>query len=104
MFDIFEEKPQPKLYITDMVVEFMTKKITKKQVIRNKTLVRLDKQPVLLVNGEMPTNNYRRRFFKKVFEKKALSGNFDLVEYRVVSIGEPKFSSNLSYKFDYAIH
>jgi len=104
MFDIFEEKPQPKLYIADMIVEFCTKKITKKQVIRNKTLVRLDKQPVLLVDGALPTSNYQRKFFKKIFEKKGISGNFDLVEYRIVSISNSILSSNLSYKFDYDMH
>ena len=104
MFDIFEEKPQPKLYIADMVLEYSTKKVTKKQVIRNKTLVKLDKHPVLLVDGKLPTANYYKRFFKKIFEKSAISGNFDVVEYRVVSIDNVKLSSNLSYKFDYAIH
>lgn len=104
MFDIFEEKPQPKLYIADMVLEYSTKKITKKQVIRNKTLVKLNKQPVVLIDGALPTSNYQKRFFKKVFEKSGISGNFDLVEYRIVSITNMKLSSNLSYKFDYAIH
>ena len=104
MFDIFEEKEQPKLYIADMVVEFCTKKVTKKQVIRTRRMIRLDKQPLLLVDGNLPTKNYERRFFKKIFEKQGISGSFDAVEYKVLSINNPKLSSKLSYKFDYLKH
>lgn len=104
MFDIFEEKEQPKLYIADMVVEFCTKKVTKKQVIRNRRAIRLDKQPILLTDGKLPTKNYERRFFKKVFENQKLSGSFDTVEYKVLSIDNAKYSSNISYKFDYDKH
>lgn len=104
MFDIFEEKKQPKLYIADMVVEFCTKKVTKKQVIRNRRIIKLDKQPILLTDGKLPTSNYEKRFFKKIFEKEGISGSFDVVEYKVLSINNPKFSSTISYKFDYTIH
>ncbi len=103
MFDIFEEKEAPKLYIADIVVE--AKIPTRGKVVKyNKRIVRLENHPIVLLNGKPPTRNTEQSFLKKIYDDKISISEFNKVKMSIQSIENIRFSSNLMYKFDYNLH
>lgn len=104
MIDIFEDiKLQPKLYIADIVVRVRYKPRANSKKVETINLT-LEKNPVVLIDGEFPTKRYKDRFLKKIYESHLKRGSMSGVKIEVVSISNCKFSSNLSYNFDYNIN
>lgn len=106
MFDIFEDKAeqeQPKLYIADIkVVAYIPSRA--KNVRYEERKVRLDNWPIVLLNGQMPTKKTESVFFRSVHSNFIHRGDFDKIKFKIESISNARFSSNLMYKFDFNIH
>jgi len=104
VFDIFEEKEPPCLYIADVEVEVLTPSRSKKVRTFDKSLIKLFKYPMVLLNGKFPTKNSEEMFFKKIYNDRIGKGNFSDIKFKVLSIKNLKFSSKLAYKFDFDKH
>jgi hypothetical protein len=103
MFDIFQEKEQPKLYIADIIVE--AKIPSKGKIIKyDTTNVNLHNQPIVLIYGKFPTKNTEDTFFRRVYQEHIHKGDFSKIKFSIKSIDNIRFSSNLMYKFDYNLH
>jgi predicted phosphodiesterase len=102
MIDIFVEE-KPKLYIADVyVVTYAPERKGSKKI--RKIAIGLEKVPIVLLNGDFPTKNSRKRFMKRVFDQYIIRGDFDKVRFEVESISNVKFSSELAYNFDFNTH
>lgn len=104
MIDIFADiKPQPNLYIADVTVIAHYKAIANSKKVEVITL-HLEKTPIVLHEGKFPTDNYRKRFLRRVFDEHIKKGKFETTQIRVAKIENITFSSKLAYKFDYDKH
>jgi hypothetical protein len=104
MIDIFADiKPQPKLYIADVhiVGTYKARANSKKEELIS---VNLDRSPIVLVDGKVPTKRYETAFLKRVYNEHIKKGDFERMNLRIKSIDNPFFSSNLAYNFDYDKH
>jgi len=103
MIDIFADvKPQPKLYIADVTVVFKFRPRKNSKKVETHT-VRLYKYPIVLLDGDFPTNTSRNKFLQRVFRTYG-RGKLDTSNIKVEKIENCIFSSNLAYKFNYEIH
>ena len=103
MIDIFEDyKEQPNLYIADVTVVAGYKPRANSRKIESSTIV-MKKVPIVLLNGEFPTNNSRNKFLRRVFEKHIGRGSFENTNMRTTNISNVTFSSKLAYKFNYDV-
>lgn len=100
MFDIFKEPQQPMLYIADIHLSAKLK-IGRSSKYETKKII-LIKNPVILLNGNFPTENAKRKFLKNVFLRQSLPGDFDNIVFSIEKISNIKFSSKLMYKFDFS--
>jgi len=102
-FDIFSEPEQPKLYIADIVIE--AKIPGRARIIRYESkIIKVKNYPIVLLNGSMPTKETERRFFKLIFADHISKGEFSKILFKIQSMSNIRFSSNLMYKFDYNKH
>jgi hypothetical protein len=101
MIDIFSGfKPQPKLYIADLEIRVTYKPRSNGKAVHTIKL-NLTKYPVVLLDGDFPTHNSKTKFLKRVFDQYVNKGKFETTKMNVVGIYNCKYSSNLSYTFDY---
>lgn len=104
MFDLFEEKEQPGLYIADIIVKVQIPTRSKKVRKYDITFIKLHKQPVVLLNGKFPTENVKNYFIRTVYDRHINKGDFSKIIFTIQSIENIKFSSKLAYYFDYSKH
>jgi hypothetical protein len=104
MFNIFEEKPQPCLYIADIIINVAIPTRSKKKKEFDRRIIKLEKYPIILLDGKMPSNKYATKFFKSIYEKYISRGSFETIRFEVKSMTNIKFSSKLNYMFDYSEH
>ena len=101
--DIFSSvKRQPKLYIVDLSLrsEYKSRRNSKKSEL---VLMRIEKIPIMLHEGKLPSNNYRKKLIKRLHENYIKKGNFDNSIITITKIENITFSSKLSYRFDYDV-
>ncbi len=103
MFDIFEEKPQPKIYCADVTISVKIPQRGKQKKYDSKT-IKLYKIPLVMNDGDIATDHQKKVLFKKVHENEIGKGKYEDMIFSIVSIDNIKYMSNLSYKFDYLIH
>ena len=103
MFDIFNQKEQPKLYIADIWIDYKIPSRSKK-VMYEVYSMHLKDHPIVLIDGEFPTEKTKQSFFKKIYHDKISKGEFDKIKFSIASISNIRFSSNLMYEFDYDNH
>jgi hypothetical protein len=115
MIDIFEsdeslllpeievEPEEPKLYIADIVINVDIPTRSKKVKYERRT-VKVERYPIILLNGSMPTRKTERSFFYRIYSKYISRGDFETIRFGIDSIKNIKFSSNLMYKFDLNVH
>lgn len=103
MIDIFDE-PTPKLYIADIhiSVRIPTRSKKNKEYFTRNFL--LERYPITLLDGKMPTERIANRLNCHIYDKHIKSGDMSNMIFRLENISNIKFSSNLAYKFDYSIH
>lgn len=103
MFDIFNEPEQPNLYIADVTVSVRIPSRSK-NIKYEERKIKLMNQPIVLLNGIMPSINMERRFFKNVHSNYIKKGEFEKMIFRIFSIENVRFSSKLMYKFDFSVN
>lgn len=104
MIDIFADiKEQPKLYIADVTVTGSYKARANSKKLE-KIMLLLGRVPIILLDGEPPTENYNQRFLRRVYDAHIKKGDFSSMNLRIAAIENVKFSSNLNYHFDYDKH
>lgn len=104
MLDIFEEKEKPKLYIADIIIKVQIPTRSKKVRKYDTTFIKLHKQPLVLLNGQFPTEKMKNQFIRTVYDRHINKGDFSKIIFSIQSIENIKFSSELAYKFDYQQH
>ena len=104
MFDIFEDKRPPNLYVADVVVEVLIPTRSRKTKSFDRILVRLEKIPIVLLDGNFPTKKIADSFFSRVYNNYIKRGNIQDIKFKILSIENLKFSSKLAYKFDFDIN
>lgn len=103
MFDIFEEKPQPKIYCADVTINVKIPQRGKEKKYESKN-IKLYKIPLVMHDGDIATDIQKKMLFKKVHENEIGKGKYEDMIFSIVSIDSIKYMSNLSYKFNYLIH
>lgn len=101
MFDIFDEKEQPKIYIADFEISALIPSSGKNK-FENK-IIRLYKHPIIMSDGEIATEKQKIRLFKSVFDRFINRSDFNKIKFKIISIENIKYLSNISYSFDYAV-
>lgn len=98
----FDDKPQPGLFIADIVLERKEVKTVKgkKEVFR--TYHSLPNRPVLLTFKKFPTKRYELKFIQKLIEDNDLK--IPTEETSVSEIKNIRFSSKIQWKFDYDVN
>lgn len=104
MIDIFSKPEQPKLYIADIIISAMIPTRAKKKKEYDKIILKIEKYPMVLVNGQIPTERIKQSLFKKIFDNYINKGEYDKIIFKIGDISNIKFSSNLAYEFDYSKH
>ncbi len=104
MFDIFEDRRPPNLYVADVVVEILIPTRSKKKKSFDRILVNLEKIPIVLLDGNFPTKKIADSFFSRVHNNYIKRGNIQDMKFKMLSIKNLKFSSKLAYKFDFNEH
>lgn len=104
MIDIFK---QPKLYIADIEIKYKRTSTPPRKGRHNKKIMVyekaielklvLEKQPVLLLDGELPSKRYKEEFLKR-FENR-YQGKFEELTFDIKII-KSTFSSNINYPFN----
>lgn len=99
--DIFS---QPSLYISDIEISYIGKKPPlrkeKNRFVQDKPIrgiVKLKKYPILLKDGDFPSEKYKKRFLSK--HQKMFNGKFDDLKFSI-NISNATFSSDITYIFD----
>ena len=104
MFDIFEDKRPPNLYIADVVVEILIPTRSRKTKTFDRILVSLEKIPIVLLDGNFPTKKIADSFFTRIHSNYIKRGEIQNMKFKMLSIKNLKFSSKLAYKFDFDTH
>jgi hypothetical protein len=104
MFDIFNEDDYPKLYIADIHISVKIPTRSKKNKEYFTRNFMLEKYPITLLDGKIPTKRIADRLNSHIYEKHIKSGDMSNMIFKLESISNIRFSSNLAYKFDYSIH
>jgi hypothetical protein len=101
MFDIFNEPEQPKLYIADVTVNVKIP-LRSKAIKYEEKNITLYNHPIVLIHGKMPSIKMEKRFFRSVHKNHISKGEFEKILFKISSIDNLRFSSNLMYKFDFS--
>jgi hypothetical protein len=104
MFDIFEDKRPPSLYIADVIVEVLIPTRSRKTKTFDRTLINLEKIPIVLLDGSFPTQRIADSFFSRIHNNYIKRGEIQNIKFKILSIKNLKFSSKLAYKFDFDTH
>lgn len=103
MFDIFEEKPRPKIYCCDVTIDVKIP-VRGKQKKYDLRIFRMHRIPIVMNDGEIATEKQKEALFKKIFDKYIHKGDFDNVIFTIKELNVIEFMSNVSYDFNYLIH
>lgn len=101
MFDIFDEKEQPKVYMADFeILAVIPARGTNK--FEHKT-IRIQKHPVLMVDGDVATEKQKSRLFRGVYDRFIKKSEFEKIRFKIVKMENVKYMSSICYYFDYAV-
>lgn len=95
------EKPQPKIYVADVVVDAkIPGRNTKNKTYELRTF-RLEKHPFIMHDGNIATEKQKRRLYRSIYDRFIHKGEYENVIFTLKEINNVKFMSTLSYRFDY---
>jgi hypothetical protein len=101
MFDIFDEKEQPKVYMADFeILALIPARGTNK--FDSKTII-IEKHPVLISNGQIASEKQMSSLFRSVFDRFIERSEFKKIRFKIVKMDNLKYMSNICYYFDYAV-
>ncbi len=95
MFDIFEE---PKVYCVDVEVHASIPTRGKKVEVMK---IKLESEPMTLIGKDLASEAIRKRFFRRVYQKKINRSDYEKIKFKIVSLKVNKFLTNLCYKFEF---
>ncbi len=103
MIDIFAPI-KPDIYIADISVEYLVLlpngKIHQKDKDKKPYTVSMERVPILLLNGKLPTKNYERKILMRFYKKANIKEDFNRIMFREIKIVNAKFSSKIQRHFD----
>lgn len=101
MFDIFDEKEQPKVYMADFeILALIPARGANK--FDSKTII-IEKHPVLISNGQIASEKQMSSLFRSVFDRFIERSEFEKIRFKIVKMDNLKYMSNICYYFDYAV-
>ena len=103
MFDIFEEKAQPKIYCVDLTVKARIPRRGKKKEYDTRVF-KMKNLPLLMHDGSIATSKQSTKLFTKIYDEQIHRGTFEDVIFNIESYDNIKFLSNICYHFDYDLH
>lgn len=95
------EKPQPKVYIADVVVEAKIPGRSTKNKTYDIRTFRLYQHPFTMVDGDIATERQKKRLYKAIYDRFIHKGDYNEIIFKLKEISNVKFMSTLSYRFDY---
>ena len=95
------EKPQPKVYIADVVVEAKIPGRSTKNKTYDIRTFRLYQHPFTMIDGDIATEKQKKRLYKAIYDRFIHKGEFENIIFTLKEINNVKFMSNISYHFDY---
>lgn len=95
------EKPQPKIYVADVVVDAKIPQRSTKVKKYDLRTFRLQKHPFIMNDGDIATEKQKSRLYRAIYDRFIHKGKFEDVIFQLKEISNVKFMSNLSYRFDY---
>jgi len=102
MFDIFSEPEQPNLYIADIEVVALIPSRSKIPTYE-KRVIKIDNQPIILLNGNIPSKSVEKKLLSKIHSKYIHKGDFGKIKFKINYIKNIRFSSKLMYHFNYLV-
>jgi hypothetical protein len=103
MFDIFEEKPRPKIYCCDVVIE--VKVLARgKQKKYDAMIVKLYNISLVMNDGDIATQKQKNHLFRKIFDKHIHRGDFENAIFDIKEIKVLGLMGNVAYDFNYLLH
>jgi|688.fasta_scaffold29594_6 hypothetical protein len=103
MFDIFEDKPKPKIYCCDVVIEVKVP-ARGKQKKYDTIIVKLYNISLVMNDGDIATQKQKTMLFKKIFDKHIHRGDFENAIFTIKDIKVLGLMGNVAYDFDYLLH
>jgi len=103
MFDIFEQKAQPKIYCVDLTVKARIPR-RRKHMEYEKSIFKRKNLPLLMHDGTIATRKQSTKLFTKIYDEQIHRGTFEDVIFNIESYDNIKFLSNICYHFDYDLH
>lgn len=97
-----ETKPQPKIYVADVVVDAKIPHSRAKVKKYDLRTFRLEKHPFIMHDGDIATDKQKHRLYKAIYDRFIHKGEYEDVIFTLKEINNVKFMSNLSYEFDYS--
>ena len=96
-----ETKPQPKIYVADVVVEARIPQSRAKIKKYESKTFKLEKHPFIMNDGDIATEKQKKRLYRVIYDRFIHKGKFEDVNFRLKEIKNIKFMSNICYHFDY---
>ena len=96
-----ETKPQPKIYVADVVVDAKIPHRSTKVRKYDLRTFRLEKHPFIMNDGDIATDKQKKRLYRAIYDRFIHKGEFENVIFTLKEIKNIKFMSNISYHFDY---
>lgn len=84
----------PEIFIVDVEVDLIIPNKPKRTLC-------MEKIPILLLDGKIPTKVQEQKLFRKFYEKFYIKEKFDKVKFANIKIYNAQFSSKIQWKFDY---
>ena len=103
MFDIFEEKPKPKIYCCDITIEVKVLARGKKKNY-DAMIIKLYNTSLVMNDGDIATQKQKDHLFRKIFDKHIHRGDFENAIFDIKEIKVLGLMGNLSYDFNYLLH
>ena len=98
---MMETKPQPKIYVADVVVDAKIPQSRAKVKKYDLRTFRLEKHPFIMHDGNIATEKQKHRLYRAIYDRFIHKGEFENVIFTLKEINNVKFMSNISYNFDY---
>lgn len=104
MIDIFSDEVKPKIYVADITIECRIPTRSKKAKQYDIFIYKLHKQPITLLLGEIVSKKKEKVLFDKIYKEFIHRGDYDKIIFKITSIENVEYLSEISYKFNPLIH